>query len=140
MNPAFRVKISLPTKPSTLGRSIPILFYARLKNIKNRTRADFGSLIATTVDKIINQMGIRSKNNPHPTQYFFIFVDRSINLAANNCGMNHPADVITLTNPIGIKDGVNLLIKSGMIVDVERKLYPNQKVAPSSKLTVKFHR
>jgi hypothetical protein len=85
-------------------------------------------------------MGIRSKNNPHPTQYFFIFVDRSINLAANNCGMNHPADVITLTNPIGIKDGVNLLIKSGMIVDVERKLYPNQKVAPSSKLTVKFHR
>ncbi len=116
----------------------PILCHVKL--IKNMIKADFGSQIAMIADMIINQIGIRSKNNPHPTQNFFIFVDRSMNLAANNCGMNHPADVMTLTKPIGIKDVVNLLMKSGMIVVIERKLYPNQKVAPSRKLTVKFQR
>jgi hypothetical protein len=41
---------------------------------------------------------------------------------------------------MGIKDVVNLLIKRGIIVEAVIKLLPNQKLAPSSKFTVKFQR
>ncbi len=107
----------------------------RINNINASVGCDF----AMTGLKIIRMIGNLSRNNPQPMTISFILFRLSVILAENNCGKNQPAAVITLINPIGINEGVNLLIKSGKIVDEEIKLLPIQKDAPSSKLTVKFH-
>jgi hypothetical protein len=88
---------------------------------------------------IITKIGSLSRYKPHPTTISFILLRLSVILAENNCGKNQPAAVMTLIIPIGSKEEVNLLIKSGRIVVEEMKLLPIQNDAPSSKFTVKFH-
>jgi hypothetical protein len=112
----------------------------QVRQIKNRTNARSGKYLAIKAHNIIIQTGNRSRKSPQPTTIRFIVEKRSVIRAENNCGRNHPAEVMILTKPIGISEGVNLLMNKGKIVADEIKLLPNQKVAPSSKLTVKFQR
>ena len=77
---------------------------------------------------------------PRLTTTGFLRASRSTRLAVKSCGRNHEAWANTASRPMASGLVVSLLTKRGRMVALDIKLAPNQKNAPSRRLTEKFHR
>ncbi|MBS1252630.1 MAG: hypothetical protein MAG451_01671 [Anaerolineales bacterium] len=99
-----------------------------------------GDRAAMGAASTITHIGARSRKSPRLTTTGFLRASRSTTLAVKSWGRNQPACAITAASPMGSGLDVSLLMKSGTIVLEDTKLRPNQKVALSSRLTVKFQR
>ena len=88
----------------------------------------------------ISQRGRRSRKKPRLTTTGFLRARRSVGPAANSWGRYQLDWPMMANNAIGSGFVVILLRKRGKIVAYEMKLRPNQKKAPSRKLTLKFQR
>ncbi|OQA46124.1 MAG: hypothetical protein BWY52_00945 [Chloroflexi bacterium ADurb.Bin325] len=98
--------------------------------------ADCPAIQAVGASRMI---GRRSVKKPRLTTTAFLRGNCSLMLAVNNWGMYQPAWVMTASTPNASGSVVSLLRKIGRMVAAEMNAEPNQKNAPSSKLTVKFH-